>query len=244
MIDLHHVGTPNGHKVSITLEELELPYRVIHYNLLNGDHFTDAFRKINPNNKLPAIVDLEPAFGGGAFAVFETGAILVYLAEKAGRLLPSDQRRRSLALQWLMWQMAGLGPMHGQAHHFVRYAPEDQTYGVNRYTREARRLLHVLEYRLNEAEYLAEEYSIADIACWPWVRASRLIDVNLADYPAVKRWWDTIAERPAIAAGTGSTELASPPSYGKQRMVLSPEQWSNLFGERMLKAAEGRPAET
>jgi GST-like protein len=238
MIDLHHVGTPNGHKVTIMLEEVGLPYRVIAYNLMNGDHFTPAFRKINPNNKLPAIVDNEPAFGGGPFAVFETGAILVYLAEKTGKLMPSDPRRRSLAMQWLMWQMAGFGPMHGQAHHFVRYAPDGQVYGIERYTKEAARLMNVLEYRLREAEYLAEEYSIADIAVWPWVRATRLIDIDVADYPAVARWWNTIGARPAIPAATGSSELASPASYGKKRQVLTPEQWSNLFGERMLAAAQ------
>jgi GST-like protein len=240
LIDLHHVGTPNGHKVTIALEELGLPYRVIPYDLLKGEHFTADFRRINPNNKLPALVDHEPPFGGAPFAVFETGAILIYVAEKAGRLLPADGRRRSLALQWLMWQMAGLGPMHGQAHHFVRYAPEDQVYGVQRYTKEARRLLHVMERRLGEAEYLAEEYSIADIACWPWVRASRLIRVDLAEFPAIKSWWDKIALRPAVIAGTGGEGLAVPATYGAQRMKLSPEQWSNLFGERMLAAAEAR----
>ncbi|HTO39985.1 MAG TPA: glutathione S-transferase N-terminal domain-containing protein [Rhizomicrobium sp.] len=240
MIDLHHVATPNGHKVSIALEEMGLPYRIIQYNLLGGDHFTPEFRKINPNNKLPAIVDNEPADGKGPFAVFETGAILIYLAEKSGKLLPTDLRRRSLALQWLIWQMAGLGPMHGQAHHFIRYAPEGQTYGIERYSKEARRLLHVLEYRLNEAEYLAEEYSIADIACWPWVRATRMIDIDIAEYPAVQKWWNTINERPAITAGTGSKDLATPASYGQKRAVLTPEQWSNLFGERMLAASEKR----
>jgi GST-like protein len=240
MIDLHHVGTPNGHKVTIALEELCLEYRVISYDLLKGEHFTAEFRKINPNHKLPAIVDLKPAGGGAPFAVFETGAILIYLAEKTGRLIPSDVRRRSLAMQWLMWQMAGLGPMHGQAHHFVRYAPEDQTYGVERYTKEARRLLHVLESRLSEAEYLAEEYSIADIACWPWVRASRLINVDLAEFPAIKSWWDKIGTRSAVIAGTGVAGLTTPAAYGKQRMVLTQEQWSNLFGERMLAAAEAR----
>jgi len=238
MIDLHHVGTPNGHKVTITLEELDIPYRTITYNLLTGDHFTPAFRRINPNNKLPAIVDNEPKDGGAPFAVFETGAILVYLAEKYGKLLPLDARRRSLAMQWLMWQMAGLGPMHGQAHHFVRYAPSGQTYPINRYVNEARRLLNVLEYRLNEAEYLAEEYSIADIACWPWVRATRLIDIDLDEFPAIKAWWEKIGARPAVVAGTGSQELASPSSYGKKRMELTPEQWSNLFGDRMLAAAK------
>ena len=150
MIDLHHVGTPNGHKVTIALEELGLPYRTITYNLLTGDHFTPAFRSINPNNKLPVIVDNEPADGGAPLPVFETGAILIYLAEKYGQLLPKDTRRRTQAIQWLMWQMAGLGPMHGQAHHFVRYAPEGQTYATNRYVNEARRLLNVLEHRLGE----------------------------------------------------------------------------------------------
>jgi GST-like protein len=240
LIDLHHVGTPNGHKVSIALEEMSLPYRVIPYNLMKGEHFTPEFRKINPNNKLPAIVDTDPADGKGPFAVFETGAILVYLAEKSGKLLPTDLRRRSLAMQWLIWQMAGLGPMHGQAHHFVRYAPDGQPYAVDRYMKEARRLLHVLEYRLNEAEYLAEEYSIADIACWPWVRATRMIDIDLAEFPATQKWWNKINERPAILAGTGSKDLATPASYGQKRAQLTPEQWSNLFGDRMLAASEAR----
>jgi GST-like protein len=242
LIDLHHVATPNGHKVSIALEEMGLPYRVIPYNLMKGEHFTPEFRRINPNNKLPAIVDNDPADGKGPFAVFETGAILIYLAEKSGKLLPTDFRRRSLALQWLVWQMAGLGPMHGQAHHFIRYAPEGQVYGIERYSKEARRLLDVLEYRLNEAEYLAEEYSIADIACWPWVRATRMIDIDIADYPAVQKWWLRINERPAILAGTGSKDLATPASYGQKRAKLTPEQWSNLFGERMLAASKGNPS--
>jgi len=238
MIELHHVGTPNGHKVTIMLEEVGLPYRAIPYNLTNGDHFTPEFRKINPNNKLPAIVDTEPADGGEPFAVFETGAILIYLAEKSGKLMPKDFRRRHLALQWLMWQMASLGPMHGQAHHFIRYAPDGQVYGIDRYGKEARRLMHVLEYRLREAPYLAEEYSIADIACWPWVRATRMIDISLSDFPAVEKWWHTINDRPAILAGTGSKDLATPASYGQRRAQLSPEQWSNLFGARMLAASE------
>jgi GST-like protein len=238
MIDLHHVGTPNGHKVTIMLEEVGLPYRVITYNLMNGDHFTAEFRKINPNNKLPAIVDTAPADGGPPYPVFETGAILIYLAEKSGKLLPKDLRGRNLAMQWLMWQMASLGPMHGQAHHFIRYAPDGQVYGIDRYGKEARRLMHVLEYRLREADYLAGEYSIADIACWPWVRAARMIDIDLAEFPAVRRWWTTINERPAILAGTGSKDLATPPSYGQKRAQLTAEQWSNLFGARMLAAAE------
>jgi len=238
MIDLHHVGTPNGHKVTIMLEEIGLPYRVIAYNLMNGEHFTPEFRKINPNNKLPAIVDTEPSDGGPPFAVFETGAILIYLADKTGKLLSKELRARNLALQWLMWQMASLGPMHGQAHHFVRYAPDGQHYGIDRYTKEARRLLNVLEYRLREADYLAGEYSIADIACWPWVRAMRMIDIEIGDFPAVQRWWNIINERPAILAGTGSKDLAPPASYGQKRAKLTAEQWSNLFGARMLAASE------
>jgi GST-like protein len=238
MIELHHVGTPNGHKVTIMLEEVKLPYRVIPYNLMDGEHFSPEFRKINPNNKLPTIVDTAPADGGPPYPVFETGAILIYLAEKTGQLLPKDLRRRHLALQWLMWQMAGLGPMHGQAHHFIRYAPDGEVYGIDRYGKEARRLLNVLEHRLREAEYLAEEYSIADIACWPWIRAMRMIDIDLAEFPAVHRWWHAVNERPAILAGTGSKDLAPPPSYGQKRAKLTAEQWSNLFGARMLAAAE------
>lgn len=240
MIDLHHVGTPNGHKVTIALEEMGLPYRVIAYDLMKGEHFTPEFRRINPNNKLPAIVDHDPADGKGSFAVFETGAILIYLAEKSGQLLPADPRRRSVALQWLMWQMAGLGPMHGQAHHFVRYAPEGQAYAVERYLKEARRLLHVLEYRLAEADYLAGEYSIADIACWPWVRATSMIDIDLDEFPATRKWWDRINERPAILAATGSQGLATPPGYGQKRAQLTPEQWSNLFGDCMLAASRAK----
>jgi GST-like protein len=235
LIDLHHVGTPNGHKVSIALEEMGLPYRIVPYNLMNGEHFTPEFRKINPNNKLPAIVDNDPADGKGPFAVFETGAILIYLAEKSGKLLPADPRRRSLALQWLMWQMAGLGPMHGQAHHFVRYAPEGQDYGVARYVNEARRLLAVLERRLAIADYLAEEYSVADMAAWPWIRATRAIAMGLEDYHAIGRWFAAVGERPAVMRGT---EVKNAPNLSSLRPTLTPEEWSNLFGENMLKSAE------
>lgn len=240
MIDLHYVGTPNGHKISIALEEMGLLYRIIPYDLMKGDHLAPEFRKVNPNHKLPAIVDTDPADGKGSFAVIETGAILIYLAQKSGKLLPADPRRHSLALQWLMWQVSGLGPMQGQASHFVRYAPEGQPYAVNRYTKEALRLRHVLEYRLSEAEYLAEEYSIADIACWPWVRDShltQLIGIDLAEFPATQRWWNKINERPAILAATGGTEMATPAALQQKRAQLTPEQWSNLFGDRMLAAA-------
>ncbi len=240
MIELHHVGTPNGHKVSIMLEEAKIPYQVILYNLFEGEHLTPEFRKINPNNKLPVIVDTDPADGGPPFAVFETGAILLYLAEKSGKFLPRDTRGRSLALQWLTWQVAGLGPMHGQAHHFIRYAPGEHPYAVERYRNEAVRLLYVLDYRLREADYLAGEYSIADMASWPWVRAARTIDIDLTGFPAVQRWWEQIALRPAVIAGTGARDLGTPAHYANKKQNLTAEQWSNLFGERMLAAS--RPA--
>ncbi|MDB5498706.1 MAG: Thiol:disulfide oxidoreductase [Phenylobacterium sp.] len=236
MIDVHFVPTPNGHKVTIMLEELRLAYRLIPYDMLKGDQLTPAYRRINPNGRLPAIVDHEPAFGGAPFAVFESGAILLYLSEKAGgAFMPADLRRRSLAQQWLMWQMAGLGPMHGQAHHFVRYAPEGQEYGVARYVNEARRLIAVLERRLGEADFLAEEYSIADMAAWPWVRATRAIAMSLEACPNIGRWFAAVGERPAVMRGT---EVKNAPNLSSLRPRLTSEEWSNLFGENMLRSAE------
>lgn len=236
MIDVHFVPTPNGHKVTILLEELGLPYRLIPYDMLKGDHLKPEYRSVNPNGRLPAIVDDEPIGGGPPFAVMESGAILLYLSEKAGgAFMPADPRRRSLAQQWLMWQMSGLGPSHGQAHHFIRYAPEGQDYGVARYTNEARRLLAVLERRLTAAEYLAEEYSVADMAAWPWIRATRAIAMPLDPYPAVSRWFAAVGERPAVQR---ATEVKNAPNLSSLRPVLTPEEWSNLFGENMLKSSE------
>lgn len=236
MIDVHFVPTPNGNKVTIMLEETGLPYRLIPYNMLEGEHLTPEFRRINPNGRLPAIVDHDPPGGGEPFAVFESGAILVYLGEKAGgALLGEGPRGRSLVMQWLMWQMAGLGPMHGQAHHFIRYAPEGQDYGVARYGAEARRLLAVLEARLKAADYLAGDYSVADIASWPWVRATYAIGFDLEPYPNIRRWLEAIGERPAVKRGTETRNAANLQSL---RPVLTPEQWSNLFGENMLKSSE------
>jgi GST-like protein len=236
MIDVHFVPTPNGHKVTIMLEEVGLAYRLIPYDMLKGEQLTPAYRQINPNGRLPAIVDHEPIFGGAPFAVFESGAILLYLSEKAGgAFMPAELRRRSLAQQWLMWQMAGLGPMHGQAHHFVRYAPEGQDYAVARYVNEARRLIAVLERRLGEAEFLAEEYSIADMAAWPWVRATRAIAMSLDSYPNVGRWFAAVGERPAVTRGT---EVTNAPNLSSLRPRLTSEEWSNLFGENMLRSAE------
>jgi GST-like protein len=236
MIELHYVRTPNGLKIAIMLEEVGLPYRLIAYDIFAGDHLKPAFKRINPNHKLPAIVDLEPEDKGGPFPVFESGAILVYLARKAGALLPADFRRQHVALQWLTWQVAGLGPMVGQAAHFVRYAPEGQAYGIERYTREVRRLLNVLDGRLGETDYLAGEYSIADIACWPGVQNVHNFDMSLAAYPAIQRWSDAIKARPAVAKAVGSAETGVPAAYVKRRMTLTPEQWSNMFGENLLRA--------
>lgn len=236
-IDVHFVPSPNGQKVSIMLEEVGLPYRLIRYNLFEGDQLRPEFLRLNPNGRLPAIVDRDPIGGGAPFAVFESGAILIYLAEKTGRFLSSEPRRRHLALQWLMWQMAGLGPMHGQAHHFVRYCPEENAYGRNRYFNEAKRLMRVLDGRLGEAEYLAEEYSIADMACWPWVRAGRMIGIGVDAYGNVARWYAAIEKREAVKRGAVIPEGSLQHAPAMQKVALTPEQWSNLFGERMLAAA-------
>lgn len=236
MIDLHFTPTPNGQKISIAVEELGLDYRLISYDIFEGDHLTPAFGRINPNHKLPAIVDHDPAFGGGPHAVFESGAILQYLAEKTGRLLPADPRQRSVALQWLTWQAACLGPMGGQASHFLRYAPQRIDYAIERYTKESQRLLQVLERRLGEVEYLAgDDYSIADIAVWPGRAAAGVVNIDIAAWPNTQRWVQAIAERPAVARGLAA-ERAIPAKYMQREAKLSEAQWSNMFGERMLGA--------
>ena len=233
MIDVYFTPTPNGHKVSIMLEEVGLPHQLLKMDMLKGDHLTPDYRRINPNGRLPAIVDHAPIGGGAPLPVFESGAILLYLAEKSGQLMPADPRRRSQAQQWLMWQMASFGPMQGQAHHFIRYAPEGQDYPVARYRNETIRLLHVLNGRLKEAEYLAGDYSIADIACSPWTRAIRAIGLTLDDFPDVARWFAAIGERPAVQRGTDVKNAAN---LSSARPVLTEEQWSNLFGTNMLAA--------
>jgi GST-like protein len=233
MIDLHFTPTPNGQKISIALEELELPYRLISYDIFEGHQHTAEFGRINPNHRLPAIVDHDPPFGGGEHAVFESGAILQYLAEKTGRLLPADARQRSVAVQWLTWQVASLGPMGGQAAHFMRYAPEKIDYAIERYGQEALRLTRILERRLGEAEYLGgDTYSIADIAVWP---SQGMAAANAEQNPNIHRWFAAIAARPAVARGIAA-DKAIPSKYMQRRAVLSAEEWSNLFGERMRAA--------
>jgi GST-like protein len=238
MIDLHFTGTPNGQKISIALEEVELPYRLINYDIFEGDHLTAEFGRINPNHKLPAIVDHDPGFGGGPHAVFESGAVLQYIAEKTGKLLPAHPRARSLALQWLTWQVAGLGPMGGQASHFLRYAPEGNDYAIERYTKETQRLLMVLERRLGEAEYLAgDEYSIADIAIWPGRSATGVMDIDVSQYPNTSRWSKIVGQRPGVIRGR-TAERAIPEKYLQRQAKLSPAEWSNMFGDRMHAAVK------
>ena len=200
-IELYSWATPNGHKVHIMLEELGLPYNVHAINIGAGDQFKPEFLKISPNNKMPAIVDPDGP-DGKAISLFESGAILIYLAEKHGKLLSSVPRERYTTLQWLMWQMGGLGPMLGQAHHFRNYAPERIDYAYDRYTNEANRLYGVLDKRLGETPYLGgDDYSIADIAAWPWTRHPDRQGVDRDALPNFKRWFDAIAERPAVQRG-------------------------------------------
>lgn len=200
MIDLYTWSTPNGRKVSILLEECGLPYRAHPVNIGKGEQFSEAFVAICPNSKIPAIVDSDGP-DGRPMALFESGAILVYLAGKTGRFLPQSTRGRYEALQWLMFQMGGVGPIFGQVHHFLRSAKEPVPYAIERYQRETRRLYGVLDKRLGEAAFLAEEYSIADIAAYPWVARHEWHQVALAGFPNVKRWFDTISARPAVARG-------------------------------------------
>lgn len=200
MIDLYTWSTPNGRKVSIMLEELGLAYNAHPINIGKDDQFTPGFVAINPNSKIPAIVDPQGP-DGEPLSIMESGAILIYLAEKAGQLLPEAPRSRSVALQWLMFQMGGVGPMFGQVHHFLRAAKEPVPYAIERYTKETRRLYGVLDQRLQDREYLADEYSIADIATYPWVARYEWHKTRLEDYPHVKRWYDALSARPAVQRG-------------------------------------------
>ncbi len=201
MIDVYSMATPNGHKVHIMLEECGLPYRVHHIDIGKGDQFKPDFLAISPNNKIPAIVDPDGP-DGQPMALFESGAILVYLASKVNRLLGETDRDKFTVLQWLMWQMGGLGPMLGQAHHFRIYAPEKIDYAVNRYTNEAKRLYGVLDKQLAQHRFLAgDDYTIADIAAFPWTRSWKNQGIDWADYPNAKRWHDAIAARPAVQRG-------------------------------------------
>lgn len=198
MIDLYYWTTPNGHKITIFLEETRLPYRIVPVNIGTGEQFKPDFLAIAPNNRIPAIVDTNPTDGGAPISVFESGAILHYLAGKSGRFLPADERGRSEVMQWLFWQMGGLGPMAGQNHHFTQYAPERIPYAITRYVNETNRLYGVLDKHLTGHAFIAGDYSIADMACYPWIVPHQRQQQNLEDFPNLKRWFLAIEARPAV----------------------------------------------
>jgi len=226
MIDLYYWTTPNGHKITMFLEETGLPYRIVPINIGKGEQFAADFLAIAPNNRIPAIVDRDPAGGGAPIPVFESGAILLYLGEKTGKLLPADVRGRTEVMQWLFWQMAGLGPMAGQNHHFSAYAPEKIPYAIERYTKETNRLYGVLNRRLADRPFVAGEYSIADVASYPWIVPYERQGQNLADFPHLKRWFETIRDRPAtVRAYDKAKEINTQPS------VMSEESRRILFGQ-------------
>ena len=197
MIELYYWTTPNGHKITLFLEETGLPYELVPINIGKGDQFKPEFLQIAPNNRIPAIIDRDPAGGGEPISVFESGAILLYLAEKTSKFIPADLRGRVETLQWLFWQMGGLGPMAGQNHHFNQYAPEKIPYAINRYVNETARLYAVLNKRLSDREFVAGEYSIADMAIYPWIVPYAMQGQKLEDFPNLQRWFTAIQARPA-----------------------------------------------
>jgi GSH-dependent disulfide-bond oxidoreductase len=225
MIDLYYWTTPNGHKITIFLEEAGVPYRIIPVDIGKGEQFKPDFLAIAPNNRIPAIVDTEPADGGAPISIFESGEILLYLAEKTGQFLAPDMRGRVEVLQWLFWQMAGLGPMAGQNHHFVQYAPERIPYATERYVNETNRLYGVLDRRLADRDYVAGDYSIADMACYPWIVPYKKQQQNLDDFPDLKRWFRAIAARPAVKR---AYERAGEVN---KRPVVSEQSRAILFGQ-------------
>ena len=232
MIDLYYWPTPNGHKIPIMLEECGLEYRVKPVNMLRGEQFKPAFLRINPTNKIPAIVDREGP-GGEPFALFESGAILQYLAEKTGKFMPRERRRRYTVIQWLTFQVAGIGPMFGQCGHFLGYAPRKIRYAIDRYRNETLRLYGVMDRRLRDERYLAGDYSIADMATWPWVRVRWLHHIELAEFPHVARWYADIEARPAVQRGIAV--------LGKREKIGNPDAKAReaLFGRTQLTQGKG-----
>jgi GST-like protein len=222
MIDLYYWPTPNGHKITIFLEESGRPYRIIPVNIGAGDQFKPEFLAISPNNRMPAIVDRAPADDGRPLSVFESGAILMYLAEKIGEFLPQSPRHRVEVSQWLFWQMGGLGPMLGQNHHFAHYAPEKIPYAIERYVKETNRLYCVADRRLADREFLAGDYSIADMAAYPWVVPHERQGQNLDEFPNLKRWFDSIRDRAAVVAAyeKGKAVNSSPTVNADSAKVL------------------------
>ena len=225
MIDLHYWPTPNGHKVTLFLEETAMPYRIIPVDIGKGEQFKADFLAISPNNRMPAIVDHHPLDGGAPISVFESGAILLYLAEKTGLFISRDVRRRVETTEWLFWQVGGLGPMAGQNHHFSRYAPEKIDYAIKRYVGETNRLYGVLNKRLADREFVAGAYSIADMAAYPWVVPHEAQGQNLADFPHLMRWFEAIKSRPAtVRAYERGAEVST-------RQTIDEESRKILFGQ-------------
>ena len=225
MIDLHYWTTPNGHKITMFLEEAALPYTIIPVNISTGDQFKPEFLAVAPNNRIPAIVDHAPAVGTAPISVFESGAILLYLAEKIGKFIPGDLPGRVDTLQWLFWQMGGLGPMAGQNHHFSLYAPEKLPYAIKRYVNETNRLYGVLNKRLADREFMTGAYSIADMASYPWIVPYERQGQNLSDFPHLKRWFHAIEARPAtVRAYAKAKEINTQPTVSEEAKKL-------LFGQ-------------
>jgi GST-like protein len=225
MIDLYYWTTPNGHKITMFLEETGLPYRLIPVNIGAGQQFEPDFLAIAPNNRIPAIVDQAPAGGGAPISIFESGAILLYLADKTGRFIPADLRGRTETIQWLFWQMGGLGPMAGQNHHFAVYAPEKIPYAIDRYVKETNRLYGVLNRRLADRAFMAGDYSIADMASYPWIVPHERQGQNLDDFPHLKRWYGEIAARPATQRAYELAKGINP------QPTMSEEAKKILFGQ-------------
>lgn len=226
MIDLYYWTTPNAHKITLFLEETGLAYNIRPINIGKGDQFDPAFLEIAPNNRIPAIVDHAPADGGDAISIFESGAILLYLADKEKKFIPDDLRGRNSVLQWLFWQMGGLGPMAGQNHHFNVYAPEKVPYAIDRYVRETGRLYGVLNKHLAGRDFIADEYSIADMACYPWIVSHERQQQDLADFPHLNRWYESIAKRPATQRAYALVEQVNP-----QPAAYDAEAHKMLFGQ-------------
>jgi GST-like protein len=226
MLDLYYWTTPNGHKITIFLEETGLPYTLKPVNISKGEQFDPAFLRISPNNRIPAIVDHDPPDGGEPLAIFESGAILMYLGGKTGRFFPSEFRARCDCVQWLFWQMGNLGPMAGQNHHFGLYASERIPYAIERYVKETSRLYAVLDKRLRDREFIAGDYTIADMACYPWIRPERQ-QQDIARFPHLQRWRDSLAARPAVERAYALAKTVN----ANQPVVSSEESRKVLFGQ-------------
>jgi GSH-dependent disulfide-bond oxidoreductase len=229
MIDLHYWPTPNGHKITIALEEMGLAYQIFRVDIGKGDQFKPEFLKIGPNNRMPVIVDHKPNDGGAPIDIFESGAILQYLAEKTGTFLPSDVRGRFEVMKWLFWQMGGLGPMAGQSNHFNVYAKDKIPYAMERYSKETQRLFGVLNKRLADREFIAGDYSIADMASYPWTNNYTNHSITIEEFPHLKRWQDTIAARPAVVRAY---------AHAGERKPMTEDEKKILFGQdaKVVKA--------